>query len=337
MNKLFPFFRKISPLTLIAICSAFTALVLGIDWFSGPYISTSIFYLLPISIAAWFVNRRTGVAFSIFSAFLWFVTDYFTGSDFTTFGVSFWNAVVRLCFFLIVVFSLAALRRSLQRQEDLMSFVIHDLRAPLGNMITAFDLLQMDAADASNSQAEVVKLGKSSGKRMMVLVDSLLDLSRLESGKVQLQRENVNLKVLIDESIAQVVLTAEFKMVAFEKRYDSGETAVFADRLLTQRIVVNLLNNAIKFSPQGGIITLQTAPTPEGSITISVRDQGPGISAEWQNRVFAKYGQVSGGKSGGSGLGLTFCKLAVEAQNGRIWLESETGSGTTLRFTLPKA
>lgn len=63
----------------------------------------------------------------------------------------------------------------------------------------------------------------------------------------------------------------------------------------------------------------------------------PGIPAEWQQRVFAKYGQVSGGKSGGSGLGLTFCKLAVEAQNGRIWLESEPGSGTILRFTLPNA
>jgi signal transduction histidine kinase len=115
------------------------------------------------------------------------------------------------------------------------------------------------------------------------------------------------------------------------------DTAVFADPSLTQRIVVNLLNNAIKFSPQGGVITLQAAHASEGTVTISVHDQGPGIPVAWQRRVFAKYGQVSGGKSGGSGLGLTFCKLAVEAQDGRIWLESEAGNGTTLHFSLPAA
>jgi signal transduction histidine kinase len=233
--------------------------------------------------------------------------------------------------------SLVALRRSRRRQEDLMSFVVHDLRAPLGNMITAFDLLQMDSAEVNNSSTEVVKLGQSSGKRLINLVDSLLDLSRLESGQVQLQREYVKLNELIEESIIQVVLSAEFKKITFQRKFDAGQTAVLADRSLTQRIVVNLLNNAIKFSPEGGVITLQTIPAPVGSVTISVRDEGPGIPVEWQDRVFAKYGQVTGGKSGGSGLGLTFCKLAVEAQDGRIWLESEAGSGTTLLFTLPGA
>lgn len=218
-----------------------------------------------------------------------------------------------------------------------MSFVVHDLRAPLGNMLTAFDLLATDKMTAASTNIEVVKLGQSSGKRMMVLVDSLLDLSKLESGQLQLQAENVKLETLIDESIAQLVLTAEVKKITFARKFDRRTTAVLADRSLTQRVIMNLLNNAIKFSPISGVITVQTSATPGGSVTVSVMDQGPGIPAEWQQRVFAKYGQVSGGKSGGSGLGLTFCKLAVEAQNGRIWLESEPGSGTILRFTLPNA
>lgn len=339
MNEGFAFFRRSSALQISLICVVFTAVVLAVDWFSGPYISTSIFYLLPISIAAWFVNRRTAIGFSILSALLWFATDYLTGSKFTTFGVSFWNATVRLLFFLIVLFSLTALGRSRRRQEDLMSFVVHDLRAPLGNMLTAFDLLQGSepGTQVDDSWPEVIKLGQSSGQRMMVLVDSLLDLSRLESKQMNLQKERFVLADLLNESITQVVLTAEFKKITFEKRYDAADTAVFADPSLTQRIVVNLLNNAIKFSPQGGVITLQADHASEGTVTISVHDQGPGIPAEWQRRVFAKYGQVAGGKSGGSGLGLTFCKLAVEAQDGRIWLESEAGSGTTLLFTLPGA
>ena len=246
--------------------------------------------------------------------------------------------MVRLGFFLIVVFSLATLRRSRQRQEDLMAFVVHDLRAPLGNMLTALDMLQPgDAGEAEGSASgELVNLGLSSGRRMLILVDSLLDLSRLESGKLKVQREAVPIADLFAESIAQVVLTAEFKQVTIKQSVEPAETAVFADPSLTQRIVVNLLNNAIKFSPQQGTITLG-ATGHNGEVLFTVRDEGEGIPAEWQQRVFAKYGQVSGGKSGGSGLGLTFCKLAVEAQNGRIWLESESGRGTSLCFSLPAA
>jgi signal transduction histidine kinase len=253
-------------------------------------------------------------------------------------AIPFWNAMVRLGFFLIVVFSLAMLRRSRERQEDLMAFVIHDLRAPLGNMLTALDMLQTrDTAENQNSTwRELINLGLSSGQRMLNLVDSLLDLSRLESGKLEVQREAVLITHLFAESIAQVVLTAEFKQVTIHQSVDSAGTAAYADPSLTQRVLVNLLNNAIKFSPQAGTIILQAATDQKDEVIIAVRDEGAGIPVEWQQRVFAKYGQVSGGQSGGSGLGLTFCKLAVEAQDGRIWLESDTGSGTTIHFSLPK-
>ena len=336
MSKASAWLQRISGVSLILLCVFLMLLVALLDYFAGPDISTSIFYLLPIATIAWFVNQRNGLIFAIIAAILWFLVDYLTNPQIVL-SVTFWNAIVRLGFFLIVVISFSALRRSRQRQEDLMSFVIHDLRAPLGNMLTAFDLLQMNFTEADESQAVVVKLGQSSGKRMLVLVDSLLDLSRLESGEIQLQPERVQLNDLLDESIAQIALSAEFKLVTIDRQYGAEATAVQADRSLTQRIVVNLLNNAIKFSPQRGIITLQTTHSPEGVVVVSVGDQGPGIPAEWQDRVFAKYGQIVGNRSGGSGLGLTFCKLAVEAQDGHIWLESEVGIGTTVRFTLPKA
>ena len=322
---------------LLLLCAVLTVVVAGIDWFTGPDLSTSIFYLLPISLAAWFINRRVGLAFSLISAVLWFAADYFTNPEPMNWGIHFWNAMVRLGFFVIVVFSLAMLRRSRQRQEDLMAFVIHDLRAPLGNVLTALDMLQMSVAakkDEDNG-SELISLGISSGKRMLNLVDSLLDLSRLESGKLKVQREVVPLASLFTESVAQVVLTAEFKKVQISQSIEPVATAVLADPLLSQRVLVNLLNNAIKFSPQHGTITLQGNVVEGNEVVIAVRDEGPGIPADWQRRVFAKYDQVSGAKSGGSGLGLTFCKLAVEAQDGRIWLESEVGKGTSLQFTLP--
>ena len=220
-----------------------------------------------------------------------------------------------------------------------MSFVIHDLRAPLGNILTALDMMQNDSfvSQQNSTQGELITLGQSSGQRMLVLVNSLLDLSRLESGNLQVHKDSVVLADLFEESISQVVLTAELKQIAFEQKIDPPQTAVFADPTLTQRIIVNLLNNAIKFSPERGVIKLQAVGTNEREVVISIHDQGPGIPVEWQHHVFAKYGQVSGGKSGGSGLGPTFCKLAVEAQNGRIWLESEKIKGTILLFSLPGA
>ena len=336
MSRASAWLKSLSRISLISICILLMLLVALLDYFSGPAISTSIFYLLPIAISAWFINRRTSLVFAMNAAVLWFLADFLTNPQIIL-SVTFWNATVRLGFFVIVVFSFSALRRSRKRQDELMSFVIHDLRAPLGNMLTAFDLLATDKTVANSANLEVVKLGQSSGKRMMVLVDSLLDLSKLESGQIQLQSERLTLEALIEESIAQLILTAEIKKVTFARKFDSRATAVLADRSLTQRVIMNLLNNAIKFSPKGGVITVHTASAPAGSITVSVSDQGAGIPAEWQQRVFAKYGQVTGGKSGGSGLGLTFCKLAVEVQNGRIWLESEPGSGTTLRFSLPAA
>lgn len=313
---------------------------MAIDWFTGPYFSTSIFYLLPISLTTWYINRRAGLIFSLLSAVLWFTTDYFTNPAPAFWVIAFWNAIVRLGFFLIVVYSLANLRRSRQRQEDLVAFVVHDLRAPLGNMLVALEMLQahgLIASEADPSWHELTKVGLSSGQRMQNLVDSLLDLSKLESGQLTVHPEPVLAADLFAESMAQVALTAEIKQVTLVERVEPLELVVLADVSLTLRVLVNLLNNAIKFSPVNEVVSLQAKLGERADVIISVHDQGEGIPAAWQQRVFAKYGQVSGGKLGGSGLGLTFCKLAIEAQHGRIWLESEVGRGTSLSITLPLA
>lgn len=328
-------FPKISKRNLILVCGVLLALITAIDWLAGPDISTSIFYLLPISLVTWYISQRTGLIFSVTSAVVWFTTDYFTNPDQTFWVIAFWNAIVRLGFFLIVVFSLATLRRSRQRQEDLVAFVVHDLRAPLGNVLVALEMLQGEVDEADCARHELTKVGLSSGQRMLNLVDSLLEWSKLENGQLKIDKDAVLVADLFAESVAQIVLTAEIKQVTIAERVEPPDLVVLADTSLTLRVLVNLLNNAIKFSPLGGIVTLEAKVGEEANVIITVHDQGMGIPADWQQRVFAKYGQVSSGKSGGSGLGLAFCKLAIEAQDGRIWLDSEAGHGTLLSLALP--
>ncbi len=328
-------FPKTSKRNLILVCGMLLALITAIDWFAGPDISTSIFYLLPISLVTWYISQRTGLIFSVTGAALWFTTDYFTNPNQAFWVIAFWNAIVRLGFFLIVVFSLATLRRSRQRQEDLVAFVVHDLRAPLGNVLVALEMLQGQGDEAESARDELTKVGLSSGQRMLNLVDSLLEWSRLENGKLKIDKDAVLVANLFAESVAQVVLTGEIKQVTIAERVEPPDLVVLADTSLTLRVLVNLLNNAIKFSPLGGVVTLEAKLGEKADVIITVHDQGVGIPTDWQQRVFAKYGQVSGGKSGGSGLGLAFCKLAIEVQDGRIWLESEAGHGTSLLLALP--
>lgn len=339
--ELADFLEARSSLFWVLVASLGIVLVCVIDWASGPYLSTSIFYLLPIGLAAWYLNRQAGLILSVAGASAWLVTDLLTNPVSQQPFIPFWNAAVRLGFFIIVVLTLSSLRRSRQRQEDLMEFVVHDIRAPLGNMLTALDLLQENVGDpAEDVSGELVMMAKSSGRRILVLINSLLDLARLEKGKMPVQAADVPVADLFARAVAQIKLTAQRNRVEIQTGVEEGVKAVHADPELTERILINLLSNAIKFSPVDSLIILQAAPAPGNMVGVAIQDRGPGIPVRWQKEVFAKFGQVAARQSGagvGSGLGLAFCKQAVMVQNGRIWLESNAGAGTTVHFTLPKA
>lgn len=138
----------------------------------------------------------------------------------------------------------------------------------------------------------------------------------------------------------QQSLWAQQQGVSLTTQVDTGAGHVFADEALILRVLLNLIGNAIKASPQGSAITVRVAPHESCQVVFSVADQGPGVPKEWATKVFDRYAQVEIRKARGTvgtGLGLTFCKLAVEAHSGRIWLESEPPQGTTLFFTLPRA
>ncbi|UCC64735.1 MAG: GAF domain-containing protein [Anaerolineae bacterium] len=229
-------------------------------------------------------------------------------------------------------------------REDMTGALVHDLRNPLTSLYMALQFLdQPDTDNLLSSQRAMVEIALHSTQRMSRLVNNILDVNRLESGRMALER----VPILLDDFIAAVLrgqaLLAAQKKLRLESDVPSMLPPAWADNRLIERTLENLVGNAIKFTPDGGWVKVaaqaiehkgdgQEAQPSE--VSISVSDSGPGILPELQGRLFQKF--VSGRQHGsGSGLGLAFCKLVVEAHGGRIWVESEPDKGTTFTFTLP--
>lgn len=339
MGRLFSYLEK-QPKSLLLTTACLLVAWIGIlDYETGPEIASSAFYLLPIFLAAWFVDRNSGLAVALVSTAAWLAAELASHPNYSHPAIPYWNASVRLVFFLIVTLVLSALRASEQMRQDLIHFVIHDLRSPLNNILAGLKMVQKPSAPITEKdQKELLEVALVSGTRMLTLVSSILDLSRMESGKMPLRIEDVEIGELVETSVGQVEILATHNKVQIVRRMETGPAAVRADRELASRVLINLVSNALRFSPAESVVTVGVAQSQDGTATFSVSDQGPGIAKEWTGRIFDKFSQVEARKAGeavGSGLGLTFCRHAVEAQGGRIWLKSDVGKGTTVFFTLP--
>ncbi len=227
-----------------------------------------------------------------------------------------------------------------QMREDLTHTMVHDLRNPLTNIHSALQFMTQYANESlSPEQMEVLEISINSTERMTKLVNAILDIDRLESGRMPLDRAAFSLEMSLLETWEMQRPHAEEK--AIELRYDIPEDAalVCADADLIERVLQNLLSNAVKFTPAGGAITVRAERRVDapGRAFITVQDNGAGVPEEIRARVFEKF--VTGSQEGrGSGLGLTFCKMVLEAHGENIWLEpSAPGTGATFTFTLPLA
>lgn len=332
---------KRSPLCVAAAGVTLALLIGVIDYVTGEELSVSIFYLLPVAMLAWMLGRRAGALMSVFCAVVWFGADAAANHEYSHFAIPYWNALVGLGFSLAMTYALAALQQTRHIHDELTGFIVHDLKSPLTNVLTGLMTLQAIQGDKPNpDEAELVEMGIVSSNRILALVNSLLDVSRLEGGKMPVHSEEVSAKELAEHALGSLGMWATQNSVSLDYHACSDNAAVLADRELTTRVLINLTSNALKFSPAGSAITVGVSDCGSEMLTFSVADHGPGIPAKWVSKVFDKFMQVQARKAGaavGTGLGLTFCKLAIEAQGGRIWLESEEGKGTTVRFTLPAA
>jgi signal transduction histidine kinase len=223
-------------------------------------------------------------------------------------------------------------------RENLTSMIVHDLRSPVGTISNSLQLLSRQLEGTELDQAlQLIDIAGRATQRLMNLVDSLLDISRLEAGQELADQQPVAIKVLIRAAVDQLALYAQRKNMHLTTECPDRLPVVMADAGMLERVFVNLINNAIKFTPVGGEVSVKVEEEP-GHILVRVQDNGPGIPSEHRRRIFDKFARVRDRERlGGFGLGLAFCRLAVEAHGGRIWVESPTGQGSTFVFTLPLA
>lgn len=233
----------------------------------------------------------------------------------------------------------ARLEELLRLREELADMIVHDLRNPLGVIYSGLELLERTLAGTKSEYVDsLIKMMDRSLGRMQGLVDALLDIARLEEGKVALHLAPLDVVALIEDVIAEEYPLAENLGVALENATTESLPLVLADRNALQRTLVNLLDNALKFTPKGGRVWVEARSRDE-MVQVEVVDTGPGIPREEQSRIFEKFTQVRGrtGRRRGFGLGLTFCRMVVEAHGGRIWAEDgPQEKGSRFIFTLPQ-
>jgi two-component system, sensor histidine kinase and response regulator len=221
-------------------------------------------------------------------------------------------------------------------RDNLVHMLVHDLRSPLTSIIGHLDLLETYETDSLTDEGkDLVRITKSSAATLVKMISSVLDVSRMESGQMMLDLAECEMKNMAGEAIAR--LAALKKDRKFTLKAPSDPIRINADPDLVTRVIQNLLANAFKFTPQAGEITLTIEPYDD-HVRASVRDNGSGIPEEFRDKVFDKFCQVDARQKGhqySTGLGLTFCKLAVEAHGGSIGVESDVGKGSTFWFELP--
>jgi signal transduction histidine kinase len=219
-------------------------------------------------------------------------------------------------------------------REDLTFMIYHDLRAPLANVTYSLEALEQLLPEQEDEAARsVIDIAARSTERIKRLTDSLLDIQRLEAGQALAKLTLTSVTDLVQESIETVRSIAESKEQEIQLSVDRSLPQVKVDSEMIQRVIINLIENAIKFNGRGGEITVGARRDGEW-MQFWVQDHGPGIPPEDQGKIFNKFARLSS-QTQGFGLGLAFCQLAVEAHGGRIWVESEEGSGATFYFSLP--
>ncbi|HKC24634.1 MAG TPA: ATP-binding protein [Thermoanaerobaculia bacterium] len=228
-----------------------------------------------------------------------------------------------------------ALEKAEELRENLTRTIVHDLKNPLSSVLGSVEFL-LTGGGLTPAQRRVLEIAQTNGRRLVTMVETILDVSRLEEGLMPVAPERVALGALVAEVLELQRPLAEPRGLSLESAVPAGLPEAWADRALTMRVLQNLVGNAVKFTPREGSVRVAAALDGADWLRVVVSDTGPGVPEELRGRLFEMF--ASGReKESGSGLGLSFCRLAVEAQGGRIAVEDVPGAGATFAFTLPLA
>jgi len=226
-----------------------------------------------------------------------------------------------------------------RHKSEFLANMSHELRTPLNAVIGFSEVLgEKMFGELNEKQNEYVDDIHSSGQHLLSLINEILDLSKIEAGRMELELAKFDLPLIIDNARTFVRERATRHGITLDAAIDERLGDFVGDERKIKQVLLNLLSNAVKFTPEGGRVGIKAIPV-DGSVEISVIDTGIGITPEDQATIFEEFRQVGtadAGKHEGTGLGLTLAKKFVELHGGRIWVESEVGKGSTFTFTLPE-
>jgi len=226
-------------------------------------------------------------------------------------------------------------------REGLTHMIIHDLNNPLTGVLGNLEIIKFDNDDLSETQLDMIEKSLNYCADIRQLIQGILDVHRMEEGKLQPVKELTDVTKMLADLMEQFISRAKIEKISMTFSNSAKVPSAMIDPNLIKRVVANLLSNAIRHSSEGEEIKVSTGFLAEkNSIAFSVKDNGNGLASEYHQRIFDKFEQVelknSGVTVGTGGLGLAFCKMAVEAHGGKVWVESDgADKGCTFKFKIP--
>ncbi|MEM9777919.1 MAG: HAMP domain-containing sensor histidine kinase, partial [Chloroflexota bacterium] len=227
-----------------------------------------------------------------------------------------------------------------QWQREFTGMVVHDLKNPVSTLYTGFDWMSHVALNEDTEM--IIDNGRRVTQQLLDMIDSLLDMARMEAGRLSTDSEALDIKTILHEQLEILTPMATKKQINFSLKVAPGVEPVWGDRSMVRRIISNLIDNALKFTPTQGEINVRILPDKISSITsadcrVEIADTGKGIPFADRERIFNRFEMIGnrGKTHRGTGIGLSFCKQAVEAMSGQIWVENNPNGGSRFVFTLP--
>jgi signal transduction histidine kinase len=347
------FFDGKSPLLVALLGLAFIAVVSVLDYLTGPQLSLSLLYLMPIGLVTWNLGRRWGAVAVVVSTVAGLVSDVLSApSTSTTDPVPYWDGIVRFAVFLAAAMLLDTLRSIIDAQwglveaeadrssdlremndvkDTLLHAVSHDLKGPLAGILGAMQTIRRDEElHLTDDEREALyQVIEHSGRKMNRLIDDLLDLDRIDRGKVHPQRKPTDIGALARRVVAEGAQLDEHPV-----RVVAEPLMVEVDPGKVERVIENLLVNAARHTPPGTAILVQVTERPDG-VELVVEDNGPGVPDELKSVLFEPFRQGEDSSARGMGIGLSLVQRFAELHGGTACIEDAAAGGARFVVTLP--
>ena len=335
---------------IIFIILVSLVLIWSIDFLSGPEVNFAFFYLAPASFAAWKLNFRAGAAVSALGTILWLIMNYYVhGHLYSHPLLVYWNTLIRFLFFLSGAAALSKLGAAMHRQKkllelnaDMVSVVSHEINNALVSVQLAATLLHEEEPLPENPKREkFYNILHQTHRAMANTVRTFLNKARLESGNFKLQTREIEFRKLANEAISYVQHLAEQKQIRLITALPEAVIPVICDPDAISLALINLINNAVKYTPNGGkiAVSLRREEGRPDHVEIAVQDSGIGIPAGELEAIFSGFYRTQQGKktAAGTGLGLKISREFIEAHGSALKVASEPGKGARFSFSLPVA